>query len=117
MNGEIAELDGDALPRDIDEAITSLKILKTRCFKEYPFTAQISHELRDLYLKLKPFMPVLHSLKNPDFKMVHFDIIKKDYNIEIDTALTQSLEQLKDLGVMDFVDEIIEISAIATKER
>lgn len=68
-------------------------------------------------MHLKPFMPVVSSLKNPDFKIVHFDIIKKDYGISIETQLTQSLEQLKAIGVMDIVDEIIEISAIATKER
>jgi len=60
-------------------------------------------------------MPILSSLKNPDFKIQHFDIIKKDYGIVIETALTQSLQQLKDIGIMDIVDEIIEISAIATK--
>ena len=44
--------------------------------------------MRDLYMQLKPFMPVLNSLKNPDFKVVHFDILKKDYNIVIETTLT-----------------------------
>ena len=66
---------------------------------------------------MKPFMPILSSLKNPDFKNVHYEIIKKDYQIEIDTTLAQSFNQLKEIGVMDIVDEIIEISAIATKER
>ena len=41
MNGEIAELDGDALPKDIDEALSTLKYLKTKSFKEYPHTALI----------------------------------------------------------------------------
>ena len=50
-------------------------------------------------------MPVVSSLKNPDFKMVHFDIIKKDHGVVIETQLTQSLQQLKDIGVMDIVDE------------
>ena len=91
MNGEIAELDGEALPREVDEAIGALKVLKTKHFREHPFTAQICQELRDLYLVLKPFMPIVSSLKNPDFKIVHFDIIKKDWNIVIETTLTQSL--------------------------
>ena len=91
MNGEVAELDGEALPKEVDEAIQALKYLKTKHFKEYPFTAQICQELRDLYMQLKPFMPVLNSLKNPDFKVVHFEILKKDYNIVIETTLSQSL--------------------------
>jgi len=41
MNGEVAELDGDTLPKDIDEAIQTLKYLKTKNFKEYPYTMQI----------------------------------------------------------------------------
>ena len=39
MNGEVNELDGEALPKEIDEAINTLKYLKTKHFKEYPFTA------------------------------------------------------------------------------
>ena len=38
-------------------------------------------------------MPVLSSLKNPDFKLVHYEIIKKDHGIDIeiiDNTLTQS---------------------------
>lgn len=62
-------------------------------------------------------MPILSSLKNPDFKLAHFEIVKKDFNIEIDNTLNQSLKTLQEIGVMDIVDEIIEISAIATKER
>jgi len=77
----------------------------------------ISQELRGLYLELKPLMPIITSLKNVDFKSAHFDIVKKDYGIEIKSDLSQSLKQLKDMGVMEIVDEIIEISAIATKER
>jgi hypothetical protein len=39
MNGEIVELDGDALPKEINEALGSLKFLKIKQFKEYPHTA------------------------------------------------------------------------------
>ena len=117
MGGAMDELDGDVLPREIDEAIQTLKVLKTRHFKEFPYTANICQELRDLYLKLKPFMPILNSLKNDDFKINHCDIIKKDFNIEIKIDYSQSLKALEDLGIMEIADEIIEISAIATKER
>lgn len=117
MNGEISELDGEQLPKEINEALATLKFLKIRHFKEYPHTALICQELRDLYQKMKPFMPVLSSLKNPDFKAVHYGIIEKDHGISIDSNLTQSLQMLKDRGAMEIVDEIIEISAIATKER
>ena len=46
-------------------------------------------------------MPILTSLKNPDFKVRHFEIISNEQGISIETGLTQSLEQLKDLGVME----------------
>ena len=62
-------------------------------------------------------MPILSSLKNPDVRIVHFEIIKKDHGLQIEHDLRQSLQQLKELGVMEIVDEIIEISGIATKER
>ena len=41
MNGEIEALDGEQLPKDIDSAISTLKALKTKHFREHPFTAQI----------------------------------------------------------------------------
>ena len=37
--------------------------------------------------------------------------------MDIASDLSQTLNQLKDLGVMDIVDEIIELSATATKEK
>ena len=117
MNGEISELDGDTLPRDIDEAIATLRMLKVKYFKEHPYTAQICQDLRDLYSKLKPFMPILSSLKNVNFMSRHFELLKKDYDVDIASDLSQTLNQLKDLGVMDIVDEIIELSATATKEK
>ena len=36
-------------------------------------------------------MPILSALKNPDFKIPHFEIVRKDYGIVIETSLTQSL--------------------------
>ena len=50
MNGEVAELDGEALPKEVDEAIQALKYLKTKPFKTEPHTAQICQEMRDLYM-------------------------------------------------------------------
>ena len=41
MEGEISLLDGDKLPGTIDDAIRTLKFLKGKPFKEFPFTAQI----------------------------------------------------------------------------
>ena len=62
-------------------------------------------------------MPILSALKNPDFKIPHFDIVRKDYGIVIETSLTQSLQQLKDIGILDISDMIVDLSGIATKER
>ena len=39
MNGDIESLDGVTLPKEVDEALMVLKYLKTKCFKDYPFTA------------------------------------------------------------------------------
>ena len=36
-------------------------------------------ELRELYMEMKPYMPILSSFKNPDFKIRHYEIIEKDH--------------------------------------
>lgn len=117
MSQPISDLDGDAVPREIDEALIKLKFLKARPLKEYPQTSQICQELRDKYLTIKPFMPLLSALKNPDFKAPHFAILEKDYSFKIEGTLSESLYDLKKEGVLDHVDEIVELSAIATKEH
>ena len=64
-------------------------------------------------------MPIIISLKNPDFKIRHFDIVRKlkDPEFDIDHDLRQSISDLVKLGVMEILDDIAEVSEIATKER
>ena len=58
-------------------------------------------------------------MKNPDFKIRHFDIVRKlrDPEFDIDHELRQSISDLVKLGVMEMLEDIAEVSEIATKER
>lgn len=58
-------------------------------------------------------------MKNPDFKIRHFDIVRKlrDPEFDIDHELRQSISDLVKLGIMEMLEDIAEVSEIATKER
>ena len=93
--------------------------LQKQSFKEAVHTAQICSELRQLYQEFRPYLPIIISLKNPDFTIRHFDIVRKlkDPEFDIDHELRQSISDLVKLGVMEMLDDIAEVSEIATKER
>ena len=65
-------------------------------FKEAAYTSQICSELRVLYSEFRPYLPIIIALKNPDFKIRHFDIIRKlkDPIFDIDHELRMSIQDL-----------------------
>jgi hypothetical protein len=67
MNGPIAELDREKMPNQINQACRMLlKLAKNELRHIAGMSIVISNELRDLYMQLKPYLPLIISLKNPD---------------------------------------------------
>lgn len=52
MNGEVADLDGEALPKEVDEAGQALKYLGAKLRKDHPIAAAICDQLKGLYRDL-----------------------------------------------------------------
>jgi dynein heavy chain len=77
----------------------------------------IASNLFDLYLKINPIMPILQSLKNPDLKKEHFEDFKQRYGIEIEKDLKTKFPELEKQGILNYINDIVEMSALATKER
>lgn len=119
MEGPISDLDGEELPNQILEANRKLLRLMKGPFKEALYTKEVCNVLKGLYQDFRPYLPLVTGLKNPDFKIRHFEILKKTKEppFEIEHDLSQSLAELERIGVMEMVDKITEISEIATKEK
>jgi hypothetical protein len=67
LNGPLQEIDRDKLPNDITNAIRGLqKLAKTDLRVSAGMAVVIASELRQCYLKLKPYLPLITALKNPD---------------------------------------------------
>ena len=77
MQGPISELDGQQLPRDIIENEKKLIKLSKGPFRDTPYTKDICNNLRTKYAEMRPYLPIITALKNPDFKIRHFDILRK----------------------------------------
>jgi len=119
MNGPIYDLDGERLPEDILQATKALYKLQKVAFKELADTNLITGDLRNLYTEFRPYLPIIVSLKNPDLKPRHCEIIQKlsDPIFDLDYDLHQSISDLVKLGVQELIEDIEEVSEIATKER
>ena len=107
------------MPKEIIDATKQCMKLQKGAFKEAEHTAQICGELRLLYMEFRPYLPIIIALKNPDFKSRHFDIIRKlkEPAFKIEYDLHESIQDLVKQGVMEIIDDITEVSEIATKER
>lgn len=66
MNGAIGDLDREKMPNEINEACKGLqKLSKTDLRVSAGMSILIANELRDLYILLKPYLPLIVALKNP----------------------------------------------------
>lgn len=119
LQGPIQELDGEELPKTIHEALRRLQKLQKGPFKEEVDTREICNVLKGRYQGIRPYLPIITGLKNKDFKIRHFDILRnsRDPPIEIEHDLSQSLTDLERIHIMELVDIITDISETATKER
>jgi len=78
----------------------------------------IANELRNLYLELKPYLPIISALKNPDLQTRHWEIINKTKDgTYIDPDMHQSISDLLKIKVLDVMEDIATVSDIASKER
>ena len=59
------------------------------------------------------------ALKNPFFKRKHWDQIRhlKNPPFELDSDLHVTIQELVDRGIMGYIEDIIEISNSASKEK
>ena len=81
-------------------------------------SSAIANELRELFMQLRPYLPLVISLKNPDLQQRHWDIINKTHEtIRIDPDLHQTINELVKINVMDILEDIASVSDIATKEK
>jgi dynein heavy chain len=66
----------------------------------------------------KPYLPVINDLRNPALKKRHLKKFKEFLpNVELDEDLLVPFQVLLDNDIMDFKEEIRDISEIATKEQ
>ncbi len=78
------------MPESIDIALKTLKDLENRAFKGIPDPIRICKELKEEFKKIKPFMPILSALKNPDFGVNHCKIVLAECGINIETYNQES---------------------------
>jgi dynein heavy chain len=93
MTGPIIDFDREKIMREITDACQTLIRMEKVDFKDKKATALVCNELRKLYDKFKPFLPLIVALRNPSLKLRHWDNIKKlkKPDFEIDYELHVSI--------------------------
>ena len=107
------------MPADINAAIKGLtKLARIDLRVSAGMAILIAGELKDLFLEVKPFLPLIVALKNPDLQPRHWEIINKlSAHVHIDSDLHQTITELVSLNIMDILEDIASVSDIATKEK
>lgn len=119
MNGPIGDSIMDKMPFDVQEACSVIFKLQKIDFKENHTALVICGELRKKFEEYRPYLPLVHALKNPNLMPRHYEIIRKlkDPEFEIYHDLQKSISDLCKIGVMDIIEEIAEVSDIASREK
>ena len=67
MNGPLSDIDRDKMPNEITLACRGLlKLAKQDLRVVAGMSINIANDLRNLYLGVRPYLPMITSLKNPD---------------------------------------------------
>lgn len=78
MNGPLSDIDREKMPNEITLACRGLlKLAKQDLRVVAGMSINIANDLRNLYLEVRPYLPIITSLKNPDLQTRHWEIINK----------------------------------------
>lgn len=80
---------------------------------------KLCKEMRQKYSELKPYLPLINDLKNPSLKNRHWVNILKILNIKVEESqiLKIPFRRFLDAGAREHMDEIRDISEMASKEN
>lgn len=119
MNGPISDIDRDKMPNEITLACRGLlKLAKQDLRQIAGMSINIANDLRNLYLEVKPYLPIITALKNPHLQPRHWEIINKTrVGTFIDSDLHQSISDLLKIKIGEIMEEVATVSEIASKER
>ena len=119
LQGPLIDIDREQLTKDIEEASIELERLAAYEFRETRQIIAVVVELKKLYDDMKPYLPLVQALRSPFLKARHWVSIQKlrDPPLEIDSELTQSLEEIVDKSALMYVHQITEISIQAEKQK
>lgn len=117
MRGNLCDIDSDAVSSEIELYMTELRVLQHSIFKEIPAALSVTSALLRKVNAFAPFVPILKNLKSNGIKDRHWESISKLTGIPFTKNLTMTLSSIIEQGIMNFDEEIEEISECAAREQ
>lgn len=116
MKGYLGELDRDSINDEIELYLEELSRMQRNTFKDQPSGLKLCTSLLEEVNKFAPYVPLIKDLRNPGLRDRHWEMLQKKTKLSLTKNLNISLEALIEEFIMDYADEIEEISERATRE-
>lgn len=113
--GPFEVLDADAVAEEIEEMWRILYKLG-KSLHENAGARRVAEIVRAKVEKFRTLIPVLQTVCNKGLQERHWDQIRKVMNVELPITPDSSLSDMIDAGMTDFIPQLEEISAAASKE-
>ncbi|CAI6363283.1 unnamed protein product [Macrosiphum euphorbiae] len=88
----------------------------TRTLQDYPGSKRVAEIVRGRVDDFKKYLPVLDTICNPGIHDRHWTEISKNVGVELHPNESSTLSQMIDIGLLDYIEKLEEISVIATRE-
>ncbi|CAG9329916.1 unnamed protein product [Blepharisma stoltei] len=116
MKGHLGELDRESINAEIELYLTELTRMQRNTFKDQPAGLKLTTSLLEEVNKFAPYVPIIKDLRNPGLRDRHWELLQKKTGLSLTKHLNISMETLIEQGIMEYQDDIEDISERATRE-
>ncbi|XP_029995048.1 dynein heavy chain 3, axonemal-like [Sphaeramia orbicularis] len=115
LNGPFRDLDAEKISKEIDTMRRTIYEL-TKSLSNLPGPCHVAETVKQRIDQFKQYLPVLSTVCNPGLKDQHWEMISSIVGVPVRPDVNSSLQDMLDLGLSKFSDQLEEIGASASKE-
>ncbi|XP_041639844.1 dynein heavy chain 1, axonemal [Cheilinus undulatus] len=111
----LSTIDPEQLEHHVTEAHKTMhKCIKQ--FKDIPDCQMVATVIRDKIEDFRPYIPLIQGLRSPGMKHHHWKMLSERTQIKVKPKANLTFSHCLDLGLQNYVDDIVHVGEVARKE-
>ncbi|RDD38836.1 Dynein heavy chain 1, axonemal [Trichoplax sp. H2] len=115
MEDPLTSIDPELLENNVSNSFKTLhKCYKA--FKDIPMVQQIAKDIRERIDEFKPYIPLIHGLRNPGMRSRHYEQLSLELGFTVVPKATLTFSKCLEMKLQDHIATIAKIAEVAGKE-